>query len=174
MKSSTNTLVKAGLFLALGIIITYIFHATGIPGTVFLPMHIPVLLCGFILGSRYGLIIGILTPLLNSLFTGMPPLYPVAISMALELGAYGFFAGFLYKEKNKNIYVSLISSMILGRVIAGIANFLLLTAKGSSFVLAGFLTSAFVTAFWGIVIQLILIPFLVKSLEKDSSKELSR
>lgn len=174
MKSSTNTLVKAGLFLALGIIITYIFHVTGIPGTVFLPMHIPVLLCGFILGSRYGLIIGILTPLLNSIFTGMPPMYPVAISMALELGAYGFFAGLLYKEKRQNIYVALISSMLLGRVIAGIANFLLLTAKGGSFALAGFLTSAFVTAFCGIVIQLVLIPFLVKALEKANSKELSR
>lgn len=174
MKSSTNILVKEGLFLALGMIIPYIFHATGIPGTIFLPMHIPVLLCGLILGSKYGLIIGLLTPILNSIFTGMPPMYPVAISMALELGAYGFFSGLLYREKKQNIYVALISSMLLGRVISGIANFLLLTAKGGSFVLAGFLTSSFVTAFWGIIIQLVLIPFLVKALEKTGVVELSR
>ncbi|WDC85415.1 hypothetical protein PL321_08820 [Caloramator sp. mosi_1] len=55
-------LVLASLFLALGLLIPSIFHMSGLPGNVFLPMHIPVLLCGFILGERYGALIGFITP----------------------------------------------------------------------------------------------------------------
>jgi thiamine transporter ThiT len=84
MNIKTKDLVKAALFLALGIILPYIFHMEGgMGGQMFLPMHIPVLLCGFILGERYGLLVGILTPVLNSVITGMPPIYPVALAMML-------------------------------------------------------------------------------------------
>ncbi|MGH4121893.1 MAG: ECF transporter S component [Clostridium sp.] len=161
----TNDMVKASLFLALGLILPYIFHLTGMAGRVFLPMHIPVLLCGFILGSRYGLIIGFITPFLNSVLTGMPPIYPTGVSMALELATYGFVAGFLYKKKENNIFISLILSMILGRFVSGATNYLLLTVGGKSFVLNMFLTSAFVTSIAGIGIQLVLIPIVVKALE---------
>lgn len=165
MHVKTNDMVKASLFLALGLILPYIFHLTGMAGLVFLPMHIPVLLCGFILGSRYGLIIGFITPILNSVLTGMPPLYPTGVSMALELAIYGLVAGFLYKKKHINIFISLILSMLLGRVVSGVANYIMLTVGGKSFVLKMFLTSAFVTSIAGIVIQLILIPIVVKALE---------
>jgi uncharacterized membrane protein len=165
MKVKTNNMVKASLFLALGLIFPYIFHLTGMMGTMFLPMHIPVLLCGLILGSRYGLIIGLITPFLNSVLTGMPPMYPTGISMALELATYGFVAGFLYKKNDSNVFISLIGAMILGRFVSGVANFILLTIGGKSFVFKMFLTSSFVTCIPGIVIQLILIPIVIKVLE---------
>ena len=170
MNTKTNDMVKASLFLALGLIVPYIFHATGIPGTVFLPMHIPVLLCGFILGSRYGLIIGFITPFLNSLLLGMPPMYPAAVSMAFELATYGLVAGYFYKKRKYNIYVSLIISMLLGRVVSGIANYILYTARGKSYAFEIFLTSAFVKPVWGIIIQIVLIPIIVKALEKSNRK----
>lgn len=171
MNVKTNNMVKASLFLALGLIFPYIFHLTGISGKVFLPMHIPVLLCGFILGPRYGLIIGFITPLLNSIITGMPPIYPTGVSMALELATYGFVGGFLYKQKNVNIFISLILSMILGRFISGFANYILLTIGGKSFVLKMFLTTAFVKSVPGVLVQLILIPIVVKAL--DNTKEMT-
>lgn len=75
-------------------------------------MHLPILLCGFILGPQIGMIIGLITPLLNSTLTGMPPMYPTAVSMMFELAAYGFAAGFLYKNKEINIWGSLMITML--------------------------------------------------------------
>lgn len=170
MQVKTKNLVMGSFFLALGLMLPYFFHFIGMSGTIFLPMHIPVLLCGFILGGRYGFIVGLLTPLLNALLTGMPPLYPIAISMALELAAYGFVAGYLYKNKKVQITLSLISAMLLGRAVFGIANYLLLTLGGKKFVLKMFLTSAFVKSIWGIIIQLILVPIIVKAIEKNAER----
>ncbi|CUP24452.1 ECF transporter S component [Clostridium disporicum] len=165
MKERTKELVWASLFLAIGVIIPYIFHATSLPGQVFLPMHIPVLLCGVILGKKYGVIVGILLPFINSALLGMPPLYPTAISMAFELATYGFITGLLYKDKKCNIFVSLIGAMLVGRIVSGIVNYVLLTVGGSGFVFAAFITSTFVKAVPGIIIQLILIPAILKALE---------
>lgn len=158
----TKDLVRMGFFLALGLILPYIFHMAGMIGTIFLPMHIPVLLCGFLLGKRYGLILGIITPFLNSILTGMPPLYPVAIAMALELAVYGFLSGYLYKDRKYGVFVSLIAAMIIGRLISGAANYLLLSANGNSYLLSAFIADSFVTPVWGIAIQLVLVPVIVK------------
>ncbi|WDU82887.1 ECF transporter S component [Caloramator sp. Dgby_cultured_2] len=95
-------------------------------------MHIPVLLAGFILGSKYGLMIGFICPLLNSVLTGMPPLFPVALGMAFELATYGFISGYLYKDKKANVFVSLVSAMIAGRFILAIANIILLDLAGKN------------------------------------------
>lgn len=166
MKIKTKELSRASLFLALGIIIPYVFHiAGGMTGQIFLPMHLPVLLCGFFLGSRYGLIVGILTPFLNSLLTGMPPIYPTGIAMALELGTYGLISGYLYKNKKSNMFISLIAAMLLGRLVSGAANYILLSMIGKKYMLKVFLASSFITPIWGILIQLILIPFLVKVID---------
>lgn len=166
MKFKTKDMVRAGFFLALGLLIPYIFHLTGVAGAIFLPMHIPVLLCGFLLGPQYGVIIGIITPLLNSVLTGMPPIYPTGIAMAFELAAYGAVAGWLYQKKNVNVMISLLAAMILGRLVSGAANAVLLGFAGQSYALQVFLMSSFVRAIWGIIIQLILVPLIVSAVEK--------
>ncbi len=166
MKVKTNEMVKASLFIALGLILPFAFHRIGMGGPIFLPMHIPVLLCGFILGERYGAIVGFITPFLNSVLTGMPPIYPIAVAMALELTAYGFITGYLYKKKNVNLIISLIISMLIGRLISGIANYILLSMAGKPYALKMFITASFVKPIWGIIIQLILIPIVVKTVEK--------
>lgn len=164
MNKKTKDLVWAALFLAIGIIIPYIFHVTSLPGQIFLPMHIPVLLCGVILGKRYGLIIGVLLPFINSVLLGMPPIFPIGVSMAFELATYGLVTGILYKDKKCNIFVSLIGAMFLGRIVSGIANYFLLTVAGNGFVFTAFLTTTFVKAIPGIIIQLILIPVILKAI----------
>ncbi|SHE52168.1 ECF transporter S component [Caloramator proteoclasticus] len=164
--SKIKNLVLAALFLALGLLIPSIFHMSGLPGNVFLPMHIPVLLCGFILGEKYGALIGFVTPFLSSILTGMPPIYPVAVAMAFELATYGFISGYLYKKIRVNLFVSLISAMLLGRIVSGAANYILLTSMGKKYVLNMFITASFVKCIWGIIIQFIVIPFVVKMIEK--------
>ncbi len=164
---NAKDIVKSGMFLALGVLITYTFHLTGIAAKALLPMHIPVLLCGFIVGPQYGLIVGFLTPLLNSLLTGMPQIYPSGISMSLELATYGLVSGWMYKVRNKNIMISLIVSMLSGRIVLGIANYILLGFSGKQYLFQAFLMSAFVNVIWGIAIQLIIIPLVVKAVEKQ-------
>jgi len=156
-----NKLTLAGLFLALAIILPMAFHLTGIPGQVFLPMHIPVLLCGFICGKRYGLIVGAVSPLINTLLVGMPVLYPIGISMVFELAAYGYFAGLLY-SKTRKVIPSLVLSMILGRIVRIAATFLITVPFGGKFIFIALLGALFVTSLWGIIIQLILIPLILR------------
>lgn len=165
MNVKTNQLVQAALFLALGLIVPYIFHTTGIAGQIFLPMHLPVLLCGFILGERYGIIVGFITPILNSVLTGMPPIYPTALAMALELASYGFVAGYIYKNKKKNVILSLITAMIAGRIVLGVANYVLFFMAGNKYLLTMFIASSFIKPIWGIIIQLVLIPVIIKLIE---------
>ena len=93
MKTSTRNLVLAGMFLALGLILPFLTVQIPELGSRLLPMHIPVLLCGFICGARYGLAVGFITPLLRSVLFSIPVLFPMAVSMAFELAAYGAIAG---------------------------------------------------------------------------------
>lgn len=163
----TKSLVYSALFIALGLVIPMIFHQFSMGGKVFLPMHLPVLIGGMILGPRYGLFIGFLVPILSSVMTGMPPAYPMLPIMFFELGIYGFVSGLLYRYLHMNIFIALILSMIAGRVAAGIVVFLL--SQFFSFQSPGFflyIKGAIVTGFPGIVIQIIFVPLVVKLLEK--------
>lgn len=163
---SLKKIIISAFFLAIGLVLPSIFHMFGGAGKIFLPMHIPVILCGFICGWQYGLVCGIITPLLSSVLTGMPVLIPFGISMMFELGAYGMISGFLYNRFNKNILVSLVIAMIGGRVVSCIAKIIILGVANKPFAFSMFLTGAFVTALPGIIIQLVLIPILMMSLKK--------
>lgn len=164
-------MVLSGLFIALGYILPYFTGQIPTIGSMLLPMHIPVLIAGFICGAPYGAAIGFLTPLLRSVVTGMPPLFPVAIAMAFELATYGYLTGFFYKLLKKNtfnIYLSLLFSMVGGRVVWGLVTFALLGIKGGTFGLLAFVEGAFLGAIPGIILQIILIPAVVVLLQKHS------
>lgn len=156
------------MFMALGIVLPFI--TGGIPeiGSRLLPMHIPVLLCGFVCGWPYGLVVGFITPLLRSLLFMMPPMYPVAIAMAFELAAYGALAGIIYKllpKKDTYVYVTLVLSMLGGRIVWGTLQTILLGFGSNGFSWALFVSGGFVNAAPGIVLQLILIPVLIIALK---------
>ncbi|MFA7572385.1 MAG: ECF transporter S component [Lutispora sp.] len=168
-KSSTLKLVLAGLFIAIGLALPVAFHAMSLSGSIFLPMHIPVLLCGLICGWRYGLVTGIAIPLLSSVLTGMPPVYPVALAMAFELAAYGTVIGLV--SKKLNVFAALIIAMLSGRAVLGIANVALLGLSGKSYAWSAFIAGAFVTALPGIIIQLILVPVIFAILQKNKHLE---
>ena len=173
MKNNTRNLVYAALFLAIGLILPSIFHMFGMgAGKVFLPMHIPVLLAGFFLGGKYGLMVGAVLPIFSSIVSGgMPPIYPVAISMSFELIAYGFITGYLYKNKKVNIYASLLIAMLVGRVVSGVVQGILLGFFGDGFSFSVYFTATFVTPLIGMGIQLVFVPAIVKICEKFFPKE---
>ena len=162
---STRQVVLAALFVALGLVFPSIFHLFGATaGRIFLPMHIPVLVCGLVLGPVPGLLCGFLTPLLSSIFTGMPVLFPQGVVMMLELGAYGFFTGLL--GRRFGIYPSLIGAMFCGRIVSGITFSILMGLSGGAYTFEAFISAALITALPGIVIQLVLVPLLVLSLQR--------
>lgn len=169
MNKSIRKLVLAGLFLALGLILPFITGQIPSIGNMLLPMHIPVLLCGFICGWKYGLVVGFVVPLLRSALFTMPPMFPIAISMAFELATYGLVSGLLYhllSENRLRVILSLIGAMIDGRIVWGIVSYFLFGLSGSQFTLEIFIAGAFINAIPGIIIQLILIPIIVSVLER--------
>lgn len=164
----TRTIAKdltfTSILIAIGVLLPSVFHAFNLGGPVFLPMHIPVILCGFLVGRRYGLLCGMIVPLLSSVLTGMPPLFPVALTMSIELGAYGYVTGLLAKKTN--VYVALMGAQLTGRVVGAITSFVLLGIVGKPFALSAYMTGAFVTALPGILLQLILIPVAIMLMRK--------
>lgn len=126
MKSTTKKLVSGALCIAIGVLLPMAFHVIPNGGSVFLPMHIPVLICGLFCGAPYGLACGIITPFLSSMTTGMPPAM-ILPQMMIELAVYGLVTGLCEKHINfKNempkLYISLIIAMLAGRIVNGLIN----------------------------------------------------
>ena len=85
-----KNMVLAALFLALSYVLPYFTGNIPQIGAMLLPMHLPVLLCGFVCGAPWGLVVGLIAPVMRSILTGgFPPMFPTAVAMAFELGAYG-------------------------------------------------------------------------------------
>jgi hypothetical protein len=165
-KTAVRQITLAGLFIAIGLVLPMAFHVLG-PGTTFLPMHIPVLIAGFSLGLPMAILVGTLTPLLSSLLTGMPLIFPVLPFMVFELGTYAMGASLFYRTFKWNVYVSLLLTMILGRITAMAAVWVLVnytTAKLPNPLV--FITGAVTAGGLGILIQLLLIPPIVILLRK--------
>lgn len=166
---NVKQLVTAGVCLALALLLPMVTGQIPRIGNMLLPMHLPVLICGFAAGPVYGLLVGLIAPILRSLLFGMPPLMPTAVAMTFELAAYGFLTGLLYRRlpaKPVYTYAALIGAMLGGRVVWGIAAFILYSILGNPFTLQMFFASAFATAVPGIVLQLLIIPPIVLALKK--------
>lgn len=158
----------SALFLALAFVLPFLTGQIPEIGAMLCPLHIPVLLCGFICGAPWGLLVGIIAPLLRSLILGMPPLFPTAIAMAFELATYGFISGIMHKflpKKKGFIYLSLIISMLIGRLVWGVVTYFLIGINGGTFTFNAFLMGAFVNAIPGIILQIVLVPVLVMVLD---------
>ena len=168
VKNKTYRLVLSALFIAVGIYLPFLTGQIPEIGGKLLPMHIPVLLCGFVCGSEFGLIAGFITPILRSLLFSMPPMYPGAISMAFELATYGAVAGLLFtlfKCKKSAVLPSLLISMVSGRMVWGIVRYIMTFAGGAQFSMSLFLAGAIFDAVPGIILQLILVPMLILILQ---------
>ena len=158
-------MVFSGVLVAMGILLPVVFHAFGGMGAVFLPMHIPVLLAGLLFGPAVGLAVGICTPFASSLLTGMPPFLPIMPIMMTELACYGLLGGYLYRVRRLPLLLSLLLSMICGRLAAGGAVYLLVSLLHIKLSVWPYLSGAVVTGAPGMLLQIIILPFLVRALE---------
>lgn len=171
----TKKLAYAALFLALCLVLPLLTGQIPQVGSMLLPMHIPVLLCGLVCGWQYGAAVGFVAPLLRSLLFTMPKLYPVAIAMAFELLTYGLIIGLVYRRLAKKgmvgVYAALVTAMVAGRLVWGVAEVVLLGLNGNAFTAQAFLAGALLNAVPGIIVQLILIPAVMAALQKAGAVE---
>lgn len=170
---SAKRLVLGALFLALTLVLPFITGQIPEIGSMLCPMHLPVLLAGFVCGAPIAGIIGFTAPLLRFLMFGMPPIYPMGISMAFELMTYGIISGLMYHHlfRRKNafaVYSSLLCAMIGGRVVWGVVRVVLagIGGQAGSFTFAAFISGAVTTAVPAIILQLILIPVIIMALKR--------
>lgn len=171
-KFTTKEIVLSGLLLASGIILPMAFHMFGMTGPIALPMHIPVLIGGFLLSPHLALLLGIVTPVVSGLLTGMPVMFPMAIIMAVELGIYGLTASLLTRKLKLTAIPSLIISMIAGRIAAGLTVAVLVQLFGVKMDPVMYVKGAIVTGLPGIIIQLIFIPSLIYAINKYLKKSI--
>ena len=162
-------LVYAAVCLALCMVLPFLTGQIPEIGSMLCPMHIPVLLAGFLCGPWWAVGVGFIAPALRYILFGMPPLLPVGIPMMFELLAYGLVVGLLYRQltgKTGRVYGSLIGGMLVGRIIWGIAALVVYGAMSKPFTWAAFFAGAVVNAIPGIVLHIILIPVIVFALQK--------
>lgn len=156
--------------MALCVVLPLVFHLIPDGGTLFSPMHLPVFLCGLVCGWQYGLLCGILGPVISSFLTGMPGIGYLP-TMIIELALYGLTSGLLLKlvhtgRKTADICISLLFAMLIGRIITGLVRAFLF-APGSLSIQIWF-TSYFIACLPGILVQLLLLPILYHALERAS------
>ena len=163
--TNIRSIVYTAVCTALCVVVPMAFHSIPKGGAVFLPMHIPVLLCGLICPWPYGLLCGLLGPLLSSVITGMPPAAMLP-SMMVECGTYGLVSSLMLRlvrtgRPTADLYISMASAMVLGRVVAGLVKALILAPGTPAF---AWVSTSLVTGIPGIVIQLLLVPAIILAL----------
>lgn len=154
--------------IALCVVLPMAFHSIPQAGMIYCPMHIPVLICGLVCDWPFALLCGITGPVFSSLITGMPDAAHLP-AMVIELATYAVVSSlmmrFIHTKKTfADLYISLLTAMVLGRVVAGIVKALFF-ARGT-ITIAAWATAHFVTCLPGIAIQIVFIPIIYFALQK--------
>ena len=162
-------LVLGAVCLALCMVLPFLTGQIPEIGGMLCPMHIPVLLCGFLCGPVWAAIVGAIAPMLRFALFGMPPLFPTGMAMAFELAAYGAISGLMHRllpKKPVHVYTALITAMIAGRIVWGAVMLILSGVTGKAFTFAAFLAGAFTNAIPGMILHILLIPVIVLAVSK--------
>ncbi|MFR7892815.1 MAG: ECF transporter S component [Dysosmobacter sp.] len=167
--SATKKLVFCAICVALCVVLPMAFHALG-SGTVFLPMHVPVLLCGLVCTWPLGVVCGLLGPLLSSVLTGMPAA-AVLPSMMAELAVYGLVTALVMRLVHTGrLYGDLYIALSLRHPLRphrgdGVVKALTFPA-GERWSMAAWVSAHILIPWPGTLIQLALLPTLVVALTK--------
>jgi len=166
-------IVITAMLISLGIVLPVVFHMIpqGMGGRVLLPMHIPMLLAGLVVGPFHGFFAGLITPILSSMMTGMPAAGITVYRMMVELSVYGLVAGLVMRvvytrRTTADLYISMIIAMVAGRVVAGMAQAFIFHGGANSFALSLWVQGYFYLSIPGIILQMILVPSIVIALQR--------
>lgn len=168
-KITVKSLISVGV-VALAVLLPQLVHlAAGASGGVqWLPMYLPVLLGGCLLGWKWGLGVGVLSPLVSFAITSlmgnaMPAASRLPYMMA-ELAVFAAVSGLFSKKIAGNGWMAF-PAVLLAQV-SGRAVFLALAAifQGVSALSAAAVWSQIQTGLLGMVLQTVLVPFIVMGL----------
>ncbi len=175
LSAKASTLVTT-LAIALAVLLPQIAHLMGAAlgvntmlGEVILPMHLPVMLTGFIAGPVAGAITGLLAPMISYTLTGMPGVAMLPF-IVIELTIYGFTSGAL-KTVNINTIVKILSVQLAGRLAKAFAILGTFYLMGNETIKPTVIWTSIKTGLVGIVLQIILIPIILFSIEKVINNE---
>lgn len=163
-KSPAKKLVLCGLLIAIGILLPGVIHASGLPGgPVLLPMHLPVFLAGLLCGGPYGALVGAILPVISTMLTGMPKIFPTLPMMTAELIVYGLVSGLLYKKHTTpRLFTALIAAMAAGRAASALTLIFMGNVLGLTVPPAASVFASVATGIPGIIVQLLLVPTIVR------------
>lgn len=169
-------MVLSAMFIAVGIVLPFLTGNVTETGKMICPMHLPVIVCGAVCGWPWGMVVGIITPLLRGVVAGAPVLYPTGICMAFELATYGLVFGLMLKwlsskiDRMASIYISLVVAMIVGRVVLGLAHFTLYGMFGTPYSWQTLISSAVIQSAPAILIQFAVIPPIVYAFSRYGNR----
>ncbi len=175
-KITCKTLVSIGL-IALAVVLPQLVHlALGQPGGVqLLPMYLPVLIGGCLLGWRWAMFVGVLSPLASFALTllmgnPMPVLARLPFMMA-ELAVFAVVSGLFSNKIYKNglwAFPAVLAAQLAGRaVFLGLAFIFQSVAPFT----AEMIWSQILAGRLGLAIQLIAVPLIVIGLRAILVKE---
>ena len=175
-KITYKTLISAAI-IALAVVLPQIFHlALGQTGGIkFLPMYLPVLIGGCLMGAKWGAAIGMLSPLVSFIITSaisepMPILQRLPFMM-LELTVFAVVSGLFSKKISENglwTFPAVILSQFAGRGI-----FIGAAAVFNSLVpfTPAIIWSQIQTGFIGLAIQAVTVPIIIIIMKKLMIKD---
>ncbi len=168
-KITVKTLISLGV-VALAVVLPQLVHlAFGASGGMqWLPMYLPILLGGCLLGWKWGLGVGILSPVISfaitSLFGNPMPIATRLPYMIAELAVFAAVSGIFSRSIAKNGWMAF-PAVLLAQV-AGRLTFLTLAAifQSVSSLSAELVWSQIQMGLVGMVLQAVVIPFIVMGL----------
>ena len=175
-KITCKTLVSIGL-IVLAVVLPQLVHlALGQPGGVqLLPMYLPVLIGGCLLGWRWAMFVGVLSPLASFALTSlmgnpMPVLARLPFMMA-ELAVFAVVSGLFSNKIYKNglwAFPAVLAAQLAGRAaFLGLAFIFQSVAPFT----AEMIWSQILAGWLGLAIQLIAVPLIVIGLRAILVKE---
>jgi len=170
MRYSARDLAIGGLFGAVGVALPIVFHLVGL-GKAFLPMHLPVLVCGLLISPTVSFAVGAVTPVVSSALTGMPPLVPTGLMMTLEVGTLAAAAGVCRGKLRLPVIVSILLAMVAARLIGGLELAAIAPLMGLKWSIPVYVTQSVVVSLPGIVLQLIAAPLAVAAIDRASGRQ---
>ncbi len=176
IRLTVKSLVSAGI-VVLAVVLPQLVHlAAGASGGVtWLPMYLPVLLGGCLLGTWWGLGVGVLSPLVSFAVTSaMGNAMPAAARlpfMTAELAVFAAVSGLFSEKISENGWMAF--PAVLLAAVSGRAVFLLLTAIFQS--IAPFTVSVvwsqIQSGFIGLILQAVLVPLMVMGIRALMRRE---
>ncbi|HEY3282224.1 MAG TPA: ECF transporter S component [Armatimonadota bacterium] len=170
MKLNAQELALGGLFGALALALPVLFHVVALAGPVFLPMVLPIAVLACLGTPRVAAMVGLMVPLLSAALTGMPPLVPpLAPLMGGELLVLGGTVGSLHHRLRVPVVPALLLGTAASRCALALELALLGPHIGFSPPLSTYVLGSLITAWPGLLLQLIVVPAVVRAAREETA-----